>query len=455
MALNNWKLCLGAIAAGGCLLLNIGGVFAAPVELTLEESIQMALKNNSAIKIADNDKQSAAWKIDEAKANKLPTLTFSNTDARASYLSSTTLKPYANSALTAPDGTTVYGVRAVTVPGGATNKFENKFTLSIPLYTGGKVEGLVDQAKLSFKAADLTVDKTKQQIKLDATNGYYSILQTKNLLKVAQDSVDSLSEHLKNVQAQYNVGTVAKSDVLRSEVELANAQQSLIKAQNAYDLAISSFNNVVGLPLESEIAVKDELKYQKFEMSLNECIKYALENRPEVTMANLNIDIAKKGVQVAKAGKLPTIGASAATGWYDDEFPGTQNNTWSIGLSATWSVFDSGLTDSKIKQANAAVDKAAEQAKQTSDSVQLDVRNAYLSMKEAEKRIETTNVAVEKAQEDFKIAQVRYGAGVGTNLDVIDAQLALTQAKTNYIQALYDYNTSKAELEKAMGVPVK
>jgi len=99
--------------------------------------------------------------------------------------------------------------------------------------------------------------------------------------------------------------------------------------------------------------------------------------------------------------------------------------------------------------------KQTEQARQSRDSVQLEVRQAFLNMKEAEKRIETSKVAVDKAEEDFKIAQVRYSAGVGTNLDVIDAQLALTQAKTNNIQALYDYNTSKAKLDKAMGIPVR
>jgi outer membrane protein TolC len=118
-------------------------------------------------------------------------------------------------------------------------------------------------------------------------------------------------------------------------------------------------------------------------------------------------------------------------------------------------LFDTNLTLSKVKQAETEVAQATEKFRQTKDSVSLEVRQAYLSMKEAEKRIETSQVAVAKADEDFKIAQVRYSAGVGTNLDVIDAQLALAQAKTNYIQALYDYNTSKAKLDKAMGVTVK
>ena len=117
-------------------------------------------------------------------------------------------------------------------------------------------------------------------------------------------------------------------------------------------------------------------------------------------------------------------------------------------------MFDNNVTRAQIKQAEVAMMKTMEQEQQKKDSIQLEVRQAYLNMNEAEQCIQTSKVSVEKAQEDFKIAQVRYSAGVGTNLDVIDAQVALTSAQTNYIQSLYDYNTSKANLDKAMGVGI-
>ena len=123
-------------------------------------------------------------------------------------------------------------------------------------------------------------------------------------------------------------------------------------------------------------------------------------------------------------------------------------------MTTTWNVFDNNVTRAQIKQAEVAMMKTMEQEQQKKDSIQLEVRQAYLNMNEAEQRIQTSQVSVEKAQEDFKIAQVRYSAGVGTNLDVIDAQVALTSAQTNYIQSLYDYNISKANLDKAMGVGI-
>ncbi len=211
----------------------------------------------------------------------------------------------------------------------------------------------------------------------------------------------------------------------------------------------------MGLPLDTEIQIKDELVYEPYSLSLEDSVKYAMNNRPEAIQADHNIEIAKQSVKIAKGDKLPTVSASAAKNWADDNFPGSDNAGWSVGLTATWTPFDSGVTNATIKQSNSALERSLQTAKQTKDAVQLEVRQAYLNMIEAEKRISTSQVTVEQADEDFKIAQVRSSAGVGTNTDVIDAQVALTQAKNNYIQAMYDFNTSKANLTKAMGVPVE
>lgn len=426
----HWKKHLVAALTSGLLMINTVVVLAAPVELTLEDSIAKALQNNPAIKIADASRQSAESEIKVAKGGKLPTLELGHSAARAKTISSTSASNIGN-------------------------KFSNSATLGVDLYTGGRVEGAIEQAKLNLQVADLDVERSKQQIKLDATNGYYTILQTRNTVSVDQEAVDQMAAHLQNVGAQYNVGTVAKSDVLRSQVELANNQQVLTKAQNAYEIAVSNLNNVMGLPLNTQIQIKDELSYQPYALSLEDSIDYALKNRPEAIQADYNVDVAKQSVKIAKGGKLPTVAASATKGWADNDFPGTNDNGWSVGLSATWTPFDSGVTNAKIKQSNSSVEKSLQTAKQTKDTVQLEVRQAYLNMIEAEKRISTSQVTVDQAAEDFKISQVRYSAGVGTNIDVIDAQVALTQAKNNYIQAMYDFNTSKANLTKAMGVPVE
>ncbi len=434
-----WKQSIVAVVAGYMVFSASIGL-AAPLELTLEDSVNLALNNNPSIKISEADRVAAQWKIDEAKGAKDLTASLSHTDTHVRTAPSTAVTWY-------------NGVKTVTeVSGMSKNNFDNKLTLTLPLYTGGKVEGVIDQAKLGLTIAELSVQKSKQQIKLDATSAYLTVLQAQILLKLSQESVDRLTAHLQNVQAQYNVGTVAKVDVLRSQVESASAEQNLIKAQNALDLSVASLNNVLGLSLDTQVSLKDNLTYKAYSQPLEDCITYALAKRPEILQSNFAIEVAGLGKKVAKSGNLPTVGLQAYSDWNKDKFPGADNNNWAVALAANWNFFDAGVTKSKVQQAEATLIKSQEQMRQTKDLVQLDVRQSYLSLREAEKRIATSQVAVDKAEEDYKIAGVRYSSGVGTNLDVIDSQVALTQAKTNYVQALYDYNSSKAKLDKAMGI---
>lgn len=423
-----WCRRLASVLAAGCLLLNTAAA-ATPYELTLEESIRLALANNPAIKVAMAEKVTAEWSVREAKAGKTPTVNLKHTASRGEKKTAT--------------GTAI------------SENFSNSISLSLPLYTGGKVEGAIEKAKLGSHSAVLGVEKTKQQIRLDATNAYYTVLQTANLVKLNQESVDRLHAHLQNVQAQFEVGTVAKTDVLRSEVEVADAEQNLIKAENAYELSLAGLNNVMGLPLDTELQVNDQLKYAAMDLSLEAALEQAMANRPDLAQAELAIAAAKKSISIAKSGTRPTIALSASEGWEDERFPGTDDNTWFVNVIASWDIFDFGLTHSQVKQSQSELEKIKHQAQQIKDAAQLEVRQAYLNLKEAEKRIATSQVTVNKAEEDYKIAQVRYTSGVGTNLDVMDSQVALTTAKTNYVQALYDYNTSRAELEKAIGTKVQ
>ena len=426
----HWQCFAASLLIGGMLLAETAAGLTAPSnpsELSLDDSIAIALKNNPSIKMAALDKEKAEWSIREAEAGKWPTLSLAGDQT------------YASAA--AP------GVLAGDSGGVSLHA-------TWPLYTGGRTEGLIEQARLNADIANQGIAKAISQLRLDTTTAYYNALQARNMVKVNQETVDNLAEHLKNVEAQYAAGTVAKADVLQTEVQLANAQQNLTKAQNDYDVAEATLNKTIGLPMGARNILKNELTYVKYDKSLDESIQMALKNRPEVFQAKASIDAAEAGVKVAGSNRLPTISLTGADGWSGNSFPG-QDNSWTLSLTASWDIFDAGLTKAKVKEAQTAVDTAIQSDIETRQELELNVRQAYLSMKEAERRIETSRVAVDKAQEDLKIARTKYYAGAGTNLDVIDAQLALTQAETNYTQALYDYNTNKVKLEEATGVNIR
>ena len=414
-------------------LMSAQTAFAAAVEINLDKAIEMALKTNPTVKISEADSSVAKAQKDEAKASRWLSIDYTHKTARGGYYD-----PDPSSSQYAPR-----------------NSHTNGFTASIPLYTGGKLSGTIEQAVQNYKSSEYGVDESYQAVKLSATNGYYAVLQAIDTVKLSKDSVERLSAHLQNVQAQYDVGVVAKVDVLRSQVELADAEQTLIKAQNAYDLAVADLNNIIGLPHGTDLKVTESLQYNKYDNPMENCINFALANRPELFQAEAGIEAAKAAVKVAKSGYMPQVAASASNDWSSTSWPGDDNQNWGVGVSVSMNVFDSGVTAAKVNASEASLYKAEETYRQTKDSVQLDVRNNYLSLREAEKRIATSKVAVDSAEEDYRISQLRYQAGVGTNIDVMDAQVALTQAKNNYVQALYDYNTSSAALAKAMGVPVR
>lgn len=418
-------------------LLCTQSVFAETLELDLDDAVQRALTTNPAVKIAISQKKGSKAELNAARSGRGISISAEHRSGRNGYADNQLFS----------DGSFNKGIG---------NSHSNSITASIPIYTGGQLSGTIDQAKANYKSYALGETKAYIEMKKTATDGYFSLLQAGNMENLYQDSVNQLEEHLKNVQAQYDVGVVAKVDVLRSEVSLANAQQQLIQATNNYDVAEASLNKIIGTSLDTTLKLKDSLQYTPYENDMQYCLDYASMNRVDLEQSRLAVDAAKGAVKVAKSGFLPKVNASAGEAWggSGSNWPGDDKENWTVGISASMNIFDSGVTLSKVHAAEEKLLQAEETYRDTVNSVELEVRSNYLGLREAEKRISTTQVAVAKAEEDFHIAQVRYMAGVGTNLDVIDAQVALTEARTNFVNALYDYNTSKIALETAMGVPV-
>ena len=416
-------------------------VFAATLELDLEETIQRALLTNPSVKIAEYNRKAAKADYSAAKGARGISISLSHDSSRGGYAD------YARRSING--GTDIWTK-------GIGNSHSNSITASLPIFTGGELQGQIGQAKANYRSMLSAEEQAYNEMKETATTGYFNMLNATNMKALRQESVDRLQAHLDNVIAQYNVGIVARADVLRSEVELANAQQNYITASNEYDVAEATLNNIIGTPLGTTLLLKDRLQYEPYENDMAYCLAYSEQHRPELKQAEYAIDSAEAALVVARSGHMPKVYANASNNWGGNgsDWPGDDDENWSVGVTASMNVFDSGVTWSRIHAAQENLAKAKESQRQIKDNVELEVRTDYLNLREAEKRITTTQVAVASAEEDYHIAVVRYQAGVGTNIDVMDAQEALTQAKTNYYQALYNYNTSKAALNTSMGVGV-
>ncbi|WP_371373615.1 TolC family protein [Sporomusa aerivorans] len=405
-------------------------VFAADaVSLTLEESTNLALKNNNQIKASASGVEVAKWNLEKSKGEKNISIDLAHTTSKI--------------------GGEYW--RVFYIDQSPSNYFINSVSASLPLYSGGRIENTIKQAELSSRMSELQLQNTKQEIKYEVTQSYYNILACQNFQQVKEESVSQLAEHLKNVKAQYDVGNVTKADILRSEVELANATQGLVTAKNNTQLAMSIFNKIVGLPIQQTVTIKDFLGYEQHNYNLGDCISYALQHRPDFIASQKAVEQAEAGVKVAAADKKLNVSMDALYSTYDtklDEFGTTQ---WMVGVTARLNLFDGNVTRAGIKASKGVLAQSQYNERDMEAAVELSVQEAYLNLTKAESNTATNKVAVEKATEDFALAQARYSVNLGTNLDVVDAQVALTAAKNSYIQSLYDYNVSKAALDKAMG----
>jgi len=400
------------------------------VDLNLPKTVQMALDYNRDIKMSQYQLKSAEAAINEAKSKKMPQVgyTFSTSRTAGPAIPSTQ------------------------------NKFGNGLSVELPVYTGGLVEGQIDNAKIGKTDAQETILKTEQATKYSAIEGYYQLLANKELQGVYHEAVDNLQGHLDNVQAQYNVGTKAKVDVLSSDVSLANAKTTALTADNAVAISESNLNNILGLPLETKLNLADhQLPFDTYNISLQEAMDYAMKYRPEVLQAALAVQKAENNIDIADAGNKPTVSVKGSNDWGDTTFPGIDANKrqWSVGANLTYKFYDGGTTKAKVAQAKQDLLVARETEQKTRESVQLQVKQAYLNIRSAAQKVEETQTVVDQARENYRIQNIRYQAGVGINLDVLDAQLSLNQAQVNHIQALYDYNVGIAKLEQVMGVDVE
>lgn len=405
------------------------------VALNLDDAMLRAFQTNPTVSIAQYELDSARASYNAARQSRGISISASHTTQRGGYDD-------------LHQDTTGLWTK------GIGNNHANSLSASLPIFTGGKLSGTIKQAKANYQYNEVGVQRTYNEMRSTVTDGYFNMLQADNIQKLSAESVTRLEDHLKNVQAQYDVGVVAKVDVLRSQVELANAKQTLIQAENSYQVAEANMNKIVGLPMDTNLKLDNLLVYNAYDKNMDDCLAYAAEHRPELMQAKYGVDSAKGALMVARSGHMPQVSASATQQWSDSNWPGDENGKWGVGVNVSLNVFDTGVTLSKIHGAEADLKKAEETYRDTVNAVNLDVRSNYLGLREAEKRISTTKLAVEQADEDYRIAQLRYMSGVGTNTDVLDAQVALTQAKTNYTQALYDYNTSKTALETSIGVPM-
>ncbi len=336
--------------------------------------------------------------------------------------------------------------------------FTTSFTQ--PIFTGFGILTEYQLNDLGLDRAEVSAKLTRQDVILDTKNAFFSVLKTQKLLDVAQQTVTSISAQKEVSESFYKVGLSPLNDLLQSQVQLANARQALTIAQNNLEIARTNFNTVLRRPLSTPVLLVEAVEVEPFTLQLEECFAQAQRNRLELQVADLDVEIAGKQVKQSEKDYYPTVnlvGQYFRTGddWRAHSGEGISDSAgWNVSATATWEFFQWGRTGYGRKEKLSRVAQSRYRKAQLTDTINQEVKQAYLRTREAEQNIRTIEKAVEQSKENLRITEEQYKEQVATQTDVLVAQTLVTQTMTNYFNALYDYKIAKSVLLRAIGQEV-
>ncbi len=404
---------------------------------TLKHAVETALKANISLKISKEEANAALAVEKKQKTKFLPTF---NATYQYEYI----------------DEEATMG----TIVAGSQEEYTLISKVTQPIFTGFSLLNQYKIAKLGLDAAKINEKLKRLEIIFEAKKIFFSLLKAEKFLKISQDTVTQITAQKEVAKNFYEVGMTPLNDLLQAKVELANARQELISAQNNLEITKSNFNVLLRRPINESVELEDVLSYTTFGHDIDYCFKMANKNRLELKIADLEIEIAEKKVKLAQKDYYPSINLEGSyfkrgTEWdvdggdyiYDPE-------GWSITAVASWDFWEWGRSIYEVKEKQSRLSQAQYQKTEILDNIRIEVKQAYLNTLESEKNITTVKKAIEQAKENFRINKERYKEQIATSTDVLDAQTLLSRTMTNYYKALYDFKIAKASIYKAIGQEV-
>lgn len=397
------------------------------LSLNIEDCIELALQNNLSYQIAQGKAEVKEEQVQEAEGAKKINAKFQGGYVRTS---------------DAPDPEKIAAGDYSYLYSSGTGVPLISFNISKVLYSGGKLKNLIELAKAEQSIALNELEGNRQELIYKVTEAYYRVLQAEGLKRVSAQALAQIKVHLDNSRSLLTEGMIAPIDLNRINSQLSNLEHNLIRAENGYLLTVYNLNSIMGIDLETSLKLENDLTYEPCDISLEEALESARQYRPELEQVNQQKKIMKGMLNIAKSNKGPQIMMNMDSGL----------SGWKVAIVGEIPIFDGGVNKSKIKQAELNLAQVEQSEKQALQLIEFEVRSLYLKMVEAEKLVKVAKQGIEDSEESFRIAQVKYNEGVSTNIEVIDAQSALIEAETNHLNALYDYNTNRVALIKAMGL---
>lgn len=401
--------------------------------LTLQECIDTAVSLHPSLQAARSNVNAGESRIDQAYSSYYPQLSATTAYNRISTTTSS------KNSVAGTKNTNEY------------NQYTGSINLNQNIYDFGKTSAEIDIQKTTTDAARQNFDSSLLQVIYNVKVAYYGLLQARKNRDVAQETVTQMQMHLDQANGYFEVHLKSRLDVTTAEMNLGSAKLSLIQAEDAISIAIATLNNAIGIDTATmaEYDIEDNMSYTREELDFDGLVEQALKNRPDYLAEMFRIKSLTKSIELADKGFFPSVNGTGSYSLAGSEFP--LNREWNLGVNVTLPIFSGFATTNQIREANANLNAEKANAELVKQQIILDVKQAIIKVKQAEKTIPVTELTEAHAAENLELANGRYQAGVGNMTEVSDAQASYISAKNARINALYNYRVARAALDKSIG----
>ncbi|MDY6310343.1 MAG: TolC family protein [Cyanobacteriota bacterium] len=413
----------------------ISGSVKNTVDMTMDNCIKIALGNNPQISAAFNDILAQDARIKQVWANYFPQINWQTSYSHIKQLQ-------------------------LSDAFGRNLQFDyyllGQVGLQQLLYDFGVVQNQATIQRLGYESEKKTFASIVNDVIYQTKSAYYSLQYAYEAEKVAQNNLDNYQTFYNQAKALYKIGFNPKVDVTIAQANLSKAKMTLINAKNQVNTGIVNLNNVMGVPYLEKYKIQGELNFVPLDMSFEDTVKMAIEARPELKQAQIDVEKAHQNLKLAKKAYFPSL---TAEGQYQKGGKHwTSNDGWVVGIYFNFPNVNAMLINNSIKEAKFLYDKEIANAKNIQNNIYKEIQTAYLKLHEKENQLPVAQIQVKEAQENYDLSKGRYRVGEATPIEMREAQNTLAESQLQYYNALYEYNSARAELEKAIGknlIPVK
>jgi outer membrane protein len=402
--------------------------------LTLQEAVALALRNNRAVQISARSVDKTRNALREARSNANFTIQSNATYTRFDRVAEAR-----------------FGPQPVRI-GNLENRTA-RITLTQVVDISGIIRTAIRAADLTLTVSELEFERTRNDTILQVVQAYQGVARADEFVRVAEEALRNAQERLRIIRAQVDAGVAAQFDLLRAETAVAQAEQAVLNARNQRELAATALNNLLGRDLNTPVQVAKPERLPELQLPpLETLTQQAFQNRPELIAAQRGIELAQVGIVSARRSLLPNIVLTGQADFNLNTSPFNPRRETYTGVAVlSVPIWDGGIARAREAQARDDLEIAQLRLKQAQEGIALEVRQAYLNLQDAQKRLEVARKGLEQATEALRLARVRFEAGVSPQLEISDAELAFTQAQTNLVNAQFDYLDAYAALLRAIG----